>query len=119
MIEGIVKRTATVVLTMLCVIIFGSMTYVSLPREAAPDIEIPVVMVSTPYPGVSPEDIETLITNPIESELSGIADLKKMSSTSAEGVSLISLEFEPEANIDESLQRVRDRVSAASAKSTT
>lgn len=116
MIEAIVKRAATVRLIMICVIIFGSMAYVSLPREAAPDVEIPMVMVTTPYPGVSPEDIETLITNPLESELSGVADLKKMSSTSAEGVSLISLEFEPEANIDESLQRVRDRVSTAEAK---
>jgi multidrug efflux pump subunit AcrB len=116
MIERIVNRAATVRLLVAVVVLFGMMAYAGLPREAAPDVEIPMVMVSTPYPGVSPEDIETLITNPLESELSGVADLKKMSSTSAEGVSLISLEFEPEANIDESMQRVRDRVSSAEAK---
>jgi multidrug efflux pump subunit AcrB len=115
-IEALVKRASTVLLVTLCVIAFGTLTYNNLPREASPDIEIPMVMVSTPYPGVSPEDIETLITNPLESELSGVADLKKMSSTSAEGVSLISLEFEPEAKIEESMQRVRDRVSTAEAK---
>ncbi len=116
MIEWLVKRASTVWLVLACTVIFGAMTYVSLPREAAPDVEIPMVMVSTPYPGVSPEDIESLITNPLESELSGVSDLKKMSSTSAEGVSLISMEFEPEADISEAMQKVRDRVSAAESK---
>jgi len=116
MISMLVRRSSTVLLLTLCVLAFGSLSYMTLPREAAPDIEIPMVMVSTPYPGVSPQDIESLLTDPLESELSGIADLKKMSSTSAEGVSLISLEFEPEADLDESLQRVRDRVSAAESK---
>lgn len=116
MIEFFVKRSSTVLLLVICTLLFGTLTYSSLPREASPDIDIPFVMVVTPYPGVAPEDIESLLTNPIENELSGVADLKKMSSTSAEGVSLITLEFEPEANIDESLQRVRDRVSTAEPK---
>ena len=116
MIGGIVQRAATVLLVAMCVTIFGIITYITLPREAAPDIEIPFVMVTTPYPGVAPEDVESLITNPLENELSGVQDLKKLSSTSAEGVSLITLEFEPEANLDESLQRVRDRVSRAESK---
>lgn len=116
MISSLVRRASTVLLLTLCVLIFGGLSYATLPREAAPDIDIPVVMVTTPYPGVSPQDIESLLTTPLENELSGVADLKKMSSTSAEGVSLISLEFEPEANLDESLQRVRDRVSTAEAK---
>ncbi|MBK7761004.1 MAG: efflux RND transporter permease subunit [Deltaproteobacteria bacterium] len=57
-----------------------------LPREAAPDIKIPVVLVSTPYIGVSPEDIESL-TVPLERELKGIKDIKTMTSTSYEGTS--------------------------------
>ena len=116
MIAGLVRRASTVLLITACVFIFGALSYATLPREAAPDIDIPVVMVTTPYPGVSPQDIESLITTPLENELSGVADLKKMSSTSAEGVSLISMEFEPEANLEESLQRVRDRVSTAESK---
>ena len=71
MIEGLVKRAATVLLVALCVTVFGIVTYVTLPREAAPDVEIPFVMVTTPYPGVAPEDIESLLTNPLENELSG------------------------------------------------
>ena len=113
MIRSLVRRAATVMLITLCVLIFGTSTYQELPREAAPEVEIPFVMVTTPYQGVAPEDMESLVTTPLENELAGVADLKRMMSTSAEGVSLISLEFEPEANIDEVLQRVRDRVSTA------
>ncbi len=113
MIRFMVRNRATVMLVVVCVFLFGMLSYQSLPRESAPDVEVPFVMVSTPYVGVAPKDIESLITTPIESELSGIKDLKRMSSISAEGVSLISLEFEPEVDISEVLQRVRDRVARA------
>ena len=104
MIAGLVRRGATVFLLTVCILIFGMQTYDALPREASPDVEIPVVMVTTPYVGVSPEDIESLVTNPIEDELAGLKDLKKMSSTSAEGISLITLEFEPEVVIEDAEQ---------------
>src|SRR5690606_31502622 len=71
---------------------------------------------TTPYIGVSPEDIEGLVTIPIENEVSGIKDLKSVTSTSAEGVSIVSLEFEPDVVIADALQRVRDKVSTARAK---
>ncbi len=111
MIATLVKHRAAVALMVSCIIIFGLLTYRSLPREASPDVKVPVVLVTTPYIGVSPKDIETLITIPIENELSGLKDLKKMSSTSAEGASIMMLEFEPEVVIEDVLQRVRDRVS--------
>ncbi|MCG8556320.1 MAG: efflux RND transporter permease subunit, partial [Proteobacteria bacterium] len=116
MIKTLVERAPTVLVVALCVLTFGIVEYLSLPREAAPDIDVPFIMVSTPYPGVAPADIESLVTNPLENELTGVKDLKKMSSTSAEGVSLITLEFEPEVVIDEALQRVRNRVSRAESK---
>ncbi|MCG8424206.1 MAG: efflux RND transporter permease subunit [Proteobacteria bacterium] len=113
MIAGLVRRPATVLLIAFCVFLFGSITYRDLPREASPDVEVPFIIAATPYPGVSPEDIESLVTLPLENELSALKKLKKLYSTSAEGVSLITLEFEPEANIEDALQRVRDRVSRA------
>ncbi len=113
MIRGLVGRRAVVYLAVACTVLFGLMTYIGLPREANPDIEIPVVTVSTPYIGVSPSDVESLVTIPMETELSGLKDLKRMTSTSYEGVSVVVLELEPEAKIDEALQQVRDRVSRA------
>lgn len=116
MIAWLVHRRALVYLLVACIILFGSITYLGLPREAQPDVKIPVVMVSTPYVGVSPEDVESLVTVPLETELAGLKNLKKLSSTSAEGVSIVTLEFEPEVVIEEALQRVRDRVSRARSK---
>lgn len=110
MIRFVVRNAATVLLVTLSIFVFGWLSYKDLPRESFPDVEIPVVLVTTVYVGVSPEDIEALVTFPLENELSGVADLKKMSSTSAEGVSIISLEFEPEIDIEDALQKVRDRV---------
>ena len=116
MIKWLVDHRASVYLVVVCLLLFGIGTYVSLPREATPDVKIPVVMVSTPYIGVSPADIESLVTIPLENELTSIKDLKKMSSTSAEGASIIALEFEPEVVIEDVLQRVRDRVSRVKPK---
>ena len=116
MLHGLVRRSATIGLLVACVFVFGLQTYNSLPREAAPDIDIPVVLVTTPYIGVSPADIESLVTVPLENELASLKDVKKMSSTSAEGVSIITLEFEPEVVIEDALQRVRDRVDRATPK---
>ncbi|MBN2195398.1 MAG: efflux RND transporter permease subunit [Polyangiaceae bacterium] len=116
MISSIIRQRATVYLAVAAMLFFGFLTYARLPREAAPDIDIPIVMVTTPYPGVSPEDVESLLTIPLETELAGLKDLKSMKSTSAEGVSLVVLEFEPEVAIDDVLQKVRDRVSTAETK---
>ncbi len=100
-------------LVLVCIFVFGIVSYAQLPREANPDVKIPFVTVTTPYAGVSPKDIETLVTIPLENELAGIKDVKNITSTSAEGLSIISLEFEPEVVIEDALQRCRDRVSRA------
>jgi multidrug efflux pump len=113
MIRWIVDHGASVVLLILAILVFGGMSYATLPREASPDVKIPVVLVSTPYIGVSPADMESLVTIPIENELAGLKDVKKMSSTSAEGVSIVTLEFEPDVVIEDALQRVRDRTNRA------
>ena len=116
MLDRIVRSATTVLILTLAVVLFGSQAYRNLPREAAPDIEVPVIMVTTPYIGVSPQDIEGLVTIPIENELSNLRDVKRMNSTSAEGVSIISIEFEPDVAMDEAIQSVRDRVSRAGTK---
>lgn len=98
------------------IIIFGIYSYITLPREAAPDISIPIVIVSTPYFGVSPKDIETLVTQPLEKEINTISHVKKIASSSYEGFSLIQVEFESGFSIDEALQRVREKVDKAEPK---
>ncbi len=93
--------------------IMGLISYATLPREASPSITIPVVIVSTPYFGVAPSDIETLVTQPIEKKLKEIADIKEINSTSSEGFSNIQIEFDPDISIDDALQKVREKVDLA------
>ncbi len=72
----------------------GGMAYVGLPKEGEPDIEIPAIFVSVPFPGISAEDSETLLVRPMETELSDLDGLKTMSATAAEGYAGVALEFE-------------------------
>jgi multidrug efflux pump len=113
MIRWVVRNAAPIFVAVVAVFVFGLVSYNTLPREAAPDVKVPFVMVTTPYQGVSPKDIESLVTVPIENELAGVKGLKLMRSTSAEGVSIVFLEFEPDVVIEDALQKVRDRVDTA------
>ncbi len=108
-----VKNRISVVVLAIMILAFGIYCYSVLPRESEPDISIPYVFVSTTYKGVSSEDIETSITIPIEKKLKGLDGLKKLTSSSAEGVSQINIEFTPETNIDDALQDVKDKVDEA------
>lgn len=94
-------------------VVMGLISYNTLPRESAPAITIPLILVTTPYPGVAPGDMETLVTQPIERKLKEIVDVKEIRSTSGEGVSTIQVEFDADVNIDEALQKVRDKVDLA------
>ena len=108
-----IRNRTTVAVLGLIIILMGSYSYMVLPREAAPDIPIPFIMVTTKYEGVSPEDMETSVTMKIEKELNGIRGVEEITSSSAEGMSLISVEFTPDVPSDVALQRVRDRVDLA------
>ncbi len=107
--------TSVLVLT-LCVIIAGFISYLKVPKEAAPEITIPIVAVNTIYPGVAPEDMETLITRELEDELNKIGDVKEITSTSVEGYSNIIVEFEAGMDMTEALQLVREKVDIAKPK---
>lgn len=106
------NRTSIFVLIVI-IAILGLTAYVTLPREASPDVNIPLVIVSTPYFGVAPEDIESLVTTPIEKEIKSINEVKKITSSSFEGYSLIQVEFQSGYSIDEALQKIRDKVDKA------
>ncbi len=105
-------RTSVVVLVVI-IAIMGLFSYRTTPKESFPEIEIPMIAVNTPYPGVAPADIESLITRPLEDELSTISDIKELSSTSVEGYSSIVAEFETTVDIEDALQKVREKVDLA------
>ncbi|BDQ33835.1 efflux RND transporter permease subunit [Pseudodesulfovibrio portus] len=107
------NRQSTVIVLLLFIIIAGMAAYAALPREDEPDITIPYIFVQTNFEGVAPEDMETLVTMPLERKLKGLSDTKEISSISDDGVSLIKVEFNPGVDIDDALQKVRDKVDQA------
>jgi multidrug efflux pump len=108
-----IKNRTTVAILGLIIVILGVYSYFTLPRDAFPDIPIPHILVNAVYEGVSPADIETSVTMKIEKQLNGIRGVKQINSTSAEGLSMIDVEFLPNVPTDVALQRVRDRVDLA------
>ena len=108
-----VDHPTSVLALMFIIIVLGLISYLRVPKEAAPEIQIPIVAVNTIYAGVAPEDIETLITRPLEDELNTIADVDELTSTSVEGYSNIIVEFVAGMDMTEALQLVRERVDIA------
>ncbi|MGR3659691.1 MAG: efflux RND transporter permease subunit [Paracoccaceae bacterium] len=94
----------------------GGLAYGTLPKEGEPDIEIPALFVSVPFPGISAEDSEKLLVKPMENELSDIDGLKSLSGTAAEGYAGVALEFEFGWNKSEIIADVRDRMNTVEAK---
>ena len=97
-------------------LIAGAFAYVTLPKEGEPDIEIPALFVSVPFPGISAEDSETLLVKPMETELVDLDGLDRMSSTAAEGYAGVALEFEFGWDKTKIMADVRDAMSNAEAQ---
>jgi len=91
-------------------IIVGLFSLISIPKESTPEVDIPIGVVTTVLPGASAEDVEQLITNEIEDGLTNLSNVKKITSSSGEGVSSISVEFEASANIESSIQKLKDAI---------
>jgi len=108
-----IKNRISVVVLAIIILVIGSYCYSILPRESEPDITIPNVFVSTSYKGVSSSDIETSITIKIEKKLKGLDRVKKIQSVSSEGLSQINIEFLPDTDIDDVIQKVKDKVDEA------
>jgi len=104
------KNKNTVYLLTVLLLFFGVYSYRSLPKELFPEIVWPQIMVQTIYPGNSPEDIENLITRPLEKEIENVRGLKEITSISAQDASMIFVEFNTDVDIEDALRRVKDAV---------
>ncbi|NHK29002.1 efflux RND transporter permease subunit [Parvularcula flava] len=115
-VDAAFQRSKVAMLALVAFTIFGISAFVSMPREADPDIPIPVALVVLPLPGVSPEDGERLLVKPTEAELQSIEGLDQMDSLAYEGAAQIRLEFEPTVDMDDVLADVREAVDRARAE---
>ncbi|NTW23611.1 MAG: efflux RND transporter permease subunit [Lentimicrobium sp.] len=103
------NKTSIYVLTAF-ITLLGISSYRSIPKEQFPEIVIPTILVNTIYPGTSPEDMENLVTRPIEKQLKGINGVKKITSNSLQDFSSIAIEFNTDVEVPEAKQRVKDAV---------
>jgi len=82
-------------------------------REAAPEVKLPIIIITTIHEGASPADVESTVANEIAQKLQGMTGVKNITSSCLEGLSTITVEFKPNVSIEVALQRVRDKVDQA------
>ena len=110
------KNKTTIYIFTGLLVFFGIFSYNQMPRELMPEIVVPYIFIQTIYPGNSPEDIENLITRPVEKELKGMQGVKKVSSASYQDVSTIVVEFNTNVPVKQALQDTKDRVDKSKSK---
>ena len=115
-ISSALSRSRTSILFLIVILVAGMTTYISMPKEAEPDIEIPNIYISITHEGISPEDAERLLVRPIEQEIRSIAGIKQIDADAYEGGANIQLEFYAGTNTNAALQETRAKVDLARAK---
>lgn len=110
------KRPILISCLVILMIVGGIVSMFTLPVDLYPKVDTPYVVVTINYPGAGPQEVETVVTKPVEDELASLEGVKKMKSTSQNSISLIEIEFKLGMNPDVMEQKVRDRVSLAQQK---
>ena len=113
LIDGAIKRKKVVLGVTLIACVFGFFSYLAMPREAQPDIDLPYISVIVPFPGVSPEDAERLLVKPLEVQLQTVQGVKHMNAVARQGLAIVTLEFEPDAPKQKALDDVRSKTDLA------
>ena len=105
-----INRPLIVNLLTVMIILVGALSMIFLKKEIFPSVDFDFINVSTVYPGSSSEDVEKLITIPLEREVKGVDGIRTLNGVSAEGVSFVYMEIDPDYDIDEVLQDVRNAI---------
>ena len=104
------KKRQFTVLLMVALLCAGTYSLLSIPKESAPEVRIPIGIVTTVLPGASAIDVEELVTNEIEAGVGNLENLDKLLSTSREGLSMVTVQFDADADLDKSIQNLKDAV---------
>ena len=113
LVETAIRNARLTISVLLFLMLAGTMAYVSIPKEAEPDIQIPILYVSMHYTGISPEDSERLLLRPMETALKSITGIKKMTSTAYQNGGNVLIEFQAGADLKKALDDVRNKVDMA------
>jgi len=111
-----INRPIAILMIVAAFLVLGVVSYLRLPAELNPKVDFPVVSINTTYAGTNPQEMETLITKPIEDSISGVSGLKQIDSTSQSGVSVVRCTFYFGTNLDTASAEVRQKVDAVRKK---
>jgi multidrug efflux pump subunit AcrB len=106
------NRTAVYIITII-ITLAGLMAYMNLPKEQFPDIKLPQIIIQTVYPGTSPENMENLVTKPLEKQVKNLTGVKKVTSNSFQDYSIVMVEFNTDVQVDKAKQDVKDAADKA------
>lgn len=107
-----IRQPVFITMLMVLTIVIGFLAYTTLPVNLLPDISVPVVAVTIPYPGAGPESVADQVAKPIEDTLNTLSGVKHITSNSSEGISTLIVEFDTNVDVDKAEQGVRDKVNA-------
>lgn len=108
----VLRRPVTTVLCVLCLIVFGGLSIFNSKLELTPEMEMPMMVISTLYVGASPEDINDLVTKPIEDEVSVLSGIDQITSISNENMSLVLLQYEYGTDMDKAYSDLKKKMDA-------
>ena len=106
----VLKRPITTVLAVLCLIVFGLSSVFSAKMELTPEMNFPMLMITSVYAGASPEDVNDLITGPIEDSVGTLSGVKSVQSISQESISIVILEYEYGTDIDQAYDDLKQKM---------
>ncbi len=100
-------------LVIVSLVLAGIVSVLAMPKESSPEVTVPIAVVSTTLRGASPEDVAKLVTKEIEKEVATVANIDTLTSSSREGISFVTVQFDASADLEKSLQDVKDAVDRA------
>lgn len=110
-----IHNKTTIYVAMIIILFLGVSSYFSMPRESFPEIKETKIYVSSIYPGNTAEDIEKLITDPLEDRLKTVSNVSKITSTSQEDYSMVIVEFDENITVDQAKQKIKDNIDTETA----
>ncbi|TXB63925.1 efflux RND transporter permease subunit [Vicingus serpentipes] len=110
-----IHNKTTIYVAMIIILFLGVSAYFSMPRESFPEIKETKIYVSSIYPGNTAEDIEKLITDPLEDRLKTVSNVTKITSTSQEDYSMVIVEFDEHISVDQAKQKIKDNIDTETA----
>ena len=108
-----IRNSRLTISVLFFLLIAGAVSYMSIPKEAEPDVAIPIIYVSLSYQGISPEDSERLLLRPVETRMKSLTGVKEMRSAAFQGGGYVLLEFDPSRDLKAALDDVRNKVQDA------